>query len=174
MSTKGGGLSPPLFPEIEKFNGTNYLEWSEKILMACRVRGARGYLEGTIVQPSPTEPVESPEKPSKPPSPSVDTPWTSNNPSWTEWDSRDAWCLMVICQNVKNTIGLGLKTDGTAAEAWKSLTTHYKTSTDLARVYAQRELRSKCLNEGEDFTAHVADLHTKHCHANAVGAKIQP
>ncbi len=56
---------------------------------------------------------------------------------------------------------------------WKSLTTRYKTSTDLARVYAQRELRSKRLNEGEDFTAHVADLHTKHRHANAVGAKIE-
>ncbi len=31
MSTKGvSGSSPPSFPESEKFDGTNYLEWSEE------------------------------------------------------------------------------------------------------------------------------------------------
>ncbi len=63
--------------------------------------------------------------------------------------------------------------DGTAAEAWASLVGRYQKLTDLARVYAQRELRSVHLGEGEDFVAHMADLHTKHKRANAVGAKIE-
>lgn len=176
MSTKSvSGSSPPSFHESEKFDGTNYLEWSERIMMACRVRGARGYLMGTISCPTVVEPSSESvvlPKPAKPPPPIVDTPWTSSSPSWDEWDARDAWCLMAICQNVKNAVGLGIKTDSTAAVAWKSITTRYKTSTDLARVYAQRELRSKRLNEGDDLIAHIADLHTKHNYANAMGATI--
>lgn len=63
--------------------------------------------------------------------------------------------------------------DGTAADAWKSLVGRYQKSTDLTRVYAQRELRSARLGEGEDFVAHMSDLHTKHRRANTVGAKIE-
>jgi hypothetical protein len=189
MTTKGSGLSPPLLPDDEKFDGTNYLEWRDTILMACRLRGARGYLTGTISQPE--SPGSSPSTTSPTPTtPAADaaaaaaaaattttttmteTPWTSTTPTWEEWDTRDAWCHIAIRQNVKNPTGLGLKTDGSAAEAWKSLKDRYQTSTDLARVYAQRELRSARLNDGDDFPMHLADLHTKHKRANAVGAKI--
>ncbi|KAF8961573.1 hypothetical protein BDZ97DRAFT_1664032, partial [Flammula alnicola] len=113
---------------MDKFDGTNYLEWSETILMACRLRGARGYR--TITSPrapiptqtttqSPTVPVTTATPTQTAPS---ETPWTSPTPSWEEWDARDAWCHIAIRQNVKNAVGLGVKTDGTAAEAWKSIT----------------------------------------------------
>jgi hypothetical protein len=182
-----GNSAPPSLPEAEKFDGTNYLEWADTILMACRLRGARGYLEGTIRKPVfPTETsVTSPTTTTTPtaagttttptptPTPTTtDTKWTSTTPSWEEWDTRDAWCHIAIRQNVKNPVGLGLKTDGTAAEAWKSLADRYKTTTDLARVYAQRELRGLRMNDGDDFPTHLADLHTKHNRANSVGAKI--
>ncbi|KAG6851884.1 hypothetical protein C0991_005246 [Blastosporella zonata] len=60
------------------------------------------------------------------------TKWMSTTLSFKEWDIHNAWTLIAICQNIKNPIGLGVKTDGTAADAWKSLKDCYKTSTDLA------------------------------------------
>ncbi|KAG6851779.1 hypothetical protein C0991_006215, partial [Blastosporella zonata] len=179
-TTSSGVTAPPLLPDTEKFDGTNYLEWRETILMACRLRGARGYLEGTI--PKPTSPTsttsgstpavgQSDQQSALAQSP-TDTRWTSLTPSYEEWDTRDAWAMIAIRQNIKNPIGLGVKTDGSAAEAWASLESRYKTSNDLARVYAQRELRALCMNEGNDFSAHLANLHVKHQRANAVGANI--
>ncbi|PPQ72484.1 hypothetical protein CVT25_000136 [Psilocybe cyanescens] len=184
MTSKSGGLSPPILSDAEKFDGSNYLEWRETILMACRVRGARGYLEGRIMNPAENvSPSTSPQStvtssttstttPTTIPLSPVDTPWTSLFPSAEEWDARDAWCLLAICQNVKNAVGLGLKTNGTAAEAWKSLEDRYNLSSDLARVYAQRELRAVIMTDGEDFRTHLSTLHIKHKRANAVGANV--
>jgi len=42
------GASPPLFPDNEKFDGMNWIAWSENILIAAHMRGASGYLNGTI------------------------------------------------------------------------------------------------------------------------------
>lgn len=180
-SNKSGGLAPPQLTDEDKFNGTNYTTWSKTIMMSARVRGARGYLEGTIPKPSPPT-TNTPEQTSPPPSAKLaaisqsqsdaDTIWPSLTPCPDEWDARDAWCLVAIIQNVKNPIGIGLKTDGTAAEAWKLLSDRYKTTTDLARVYAQRELRGTRMDEGDNFLAHLSNLHTKHKQAISVGTKI--
>ncbi|KAG6847200.1 hypothetical protein C0991_002253 [Blastosporella zonata] len=80
--------------------------------------------------------------------------------------------MIAIHQNIKNPIGLGVKTDRTTAEAWASLESRYKTSNDLARVYVQHELRALRMNEDDNFSAHLANLHVKHQQANAVGANI--
>lgn len=184
-------MAPPILPDNEKFDGSNYLEWRETILMACRVRGARGYLEGTIVNPipapsnsSPSSESSSPNQPASAtatttspvtastPVAQTDTAWTSTSPSAEEWDARDAWCMLAIRQNVKNPIGLGLRTDGTAAEAWASLEKRYNNSNDLARAYAQRELRSLKLEEGGDYQEHIANLLAKHQRANAIGSNV--
>ncbi|PPQ91523.1 hypothetical protein CVT25_008791 [Psilocybe cyanescens] len=182
MTSKSGRLSPPILPDSEKFNGTNYLEWKETILMACCVRGAQGYLEGRIMNPAQsvssssfhqaTDTSSASTSPYAVPSSTEDTPWTSLSPSAEEWDMRDAWCLLAICQNVKNAVGLGLKTSGTAADVWKSLEDRYNTSSDLARVYAQRELRGVTMSDGDNFQTHLSTLHVKHKQANAVGANI--
>ena len=117
MSSKSG-LSPPLLPDSEKFDGTNYIEWSESILMACRLCGMREYLDGTIHIPTPTKTTTTTiEVTAAAVIPPAETPWTSTYPSWEEWDARDPWCLIAIKQNVKNTVGLGIKMDGTAADA---------------------------------------------------------
>jgi len=43
-----GGSSPPIFPDNEKFNGTNWITWKENITIAVQMRGAYDYLIGTI------------------------------------------------------------------------------------------------------------------------------
>ena len=40
--------NPPIFTNENKFNGTNWIGWSNTITIAARLRGARGYLEGTV------------------------------------------------------------------------------------------------------------------------------
>ncbi|KAG6846126.1 hypothetical protein C0991_004042, partial [Blastosporella zonata] len=83
-------------------------------------------------------------------------------PNYEEWDTRDAWTMIAIRQNVKNPVGLSMKTTGTAAQAWKYLEDRYMTSTDLARVYAQRDLRGCIMAKGDDFPTHIANLNVKH------------
>ncbi|KAF8161593.1 hypothetical protein B0H34DRAFT_654000, partial [Crassisporium funariophilum] len=128
-TTYSRNTSPPSLPEAKKFDGTNYLEWLETILMACRLQGAQEYLEGTIPKPEfpkakplmeATDSIMSPTFTTT--TTTSDTKWTSTTPSWEEWDTRDAWCHIAICQNIKNPLVLGLKNNGTASEAWKSLT----------------------------------------------------
>jgi len=41
----------PMFPDNEKFDGTNWITWSKSILIAACIRGAYGYLTGTIKKP---------------------------------------------------------------------------------------------------------------------------
>jgi len=53
MSSARGG-APPIFPVDEKFDGTNWITWNENILIAARMRGAYGYLTGTIKKLIPT------------------------------------------------------------------------------------------------------------------------
>jgi hypothetical protein len=85
---------------------------------------------------------------------------------------RDAWARALLLYNTKNAVGLGLKLDGTAAEAWKSLTSQYKISSDLAMVTAQRDLRNTTYADGNDFPTHISNLRTKWAIANSAGAKI--
>ena len=37
-----------MFPDNEKFDGTNWITWSKNILIAAHMREAYGYLTGTI------------------------------------------------------------------------------------------------------------------------------
>jgi len=49
-----GGSSPPIFPDNDKFDRTNWITWRENVTIAVHMRGAYGYLVGTINQPIPT------------------------------------------------------------------------------------------------------------------------
>ena len=79
----------------------------------------------------------------------------------------------LLIYNVKNSVGLGVRMEGTAAEAWKSLTDQYHVMSKLALVNAQCELHMTILNEGGDLLAHISDLRTKWTKANTAGAKIK-
>ena len=46
----------------------------------------------------------------------------------------------MITLNIKNTIGQGVKTDGTAAEAWKSLTDIQDLATGMRLLAADNHL----------------------------------
>jgi len=48
-STRGSSL--PIFPDNEKFDGTNWITWRENVTIAAQMRGAYGYLIGTIKRP---------------------------------------------------------------------------------------------------------------------------
>jgi len=100
MSSTGGAL--PMFPDNEKFDRTNWITWSENILIAARMRGAYGYLTGTIKKPPSasststitTKPTTTlTEKETTTPTPvlatstPIETRWQSLIPSEDEWDS---------------------------------------------------------------------------------------
>lgn len=152
-------FNPPNFPEDTHFDGTNYTTFKNRVLIAARARGARGYLNGTIQKPSST----SDTKP---------TEWPSKSPSLEEWEERDAWTLGLIVYNTRNSVGLGIKMDGTATEAWKTLTENYGVFLEIAAMNAEKKLRATEFTDGMDFTRHVEDLREKWKSATKKGAKI--
>ncbi|KAF5368208.1 hypothetical protein D9615_010532 [Tricholomella constricta] len=130
---------------------------------ATRLRGANGYLNGVTQKPvakSSSEPVATP------------TELSSPTPSPEEWDARDAWLLALITYNTKNPIGLGVNMEGSAAEAWKSLTDTYDDASDFAAADAERTLRNTMYAEGTDFSEHIKDLRTKWKEATEKGALV--
>ena len=135
-----------------------------------------GYLKGIIANPtpptSPTTALTYTSAPLELPLPDDPTPWYSTNPSVAEWATHDAWVRVLLPYNTKNPIGLGLKLDGTAAEAWTSLTSQYKIMSDLATVTTQCDLRTTIFTDGNDFPIHVSNLHTKWAIVNSAGANI--
>ena len=94
------------------------------------------------------------------------------SPSGTEWAIRDVWACTLLLYNTKNAVGLGLKLDGTATEAWTSLISQYKVSSDLAMITAQRDLCNTLFVDGNDFLTHISNLCTKWVLANNTGTKI--
>ncbi|XP_006455704.1 hypothetical protein AGABI2DRAFT_76463, partial [Agaricus bisporus var. bisporus H97] len=120
--------TPPIFPETDKFDGTNWVAWNGLIGIAADLRGISGYLEGTIPKPPDNPPIllTSPASPqgqtttTSPTTPPPDTPWDSINPSLAEWKTRNAWTKGLLVYNTKDPIGLGVNLSGTAANAWKS------------------------------------------------------
>lgn len=138
------------------------------------------YLDGTVPRPSPTSVTATTTTATAAatavatttPGTTESTPWHSLTPSLDEWIVRDAWATGLLLYNCTNPVGLGMTSDGTAAEAWKSLKDLYGVQSTLFAVNAQRELRNTMLKEGEDLIAHIADLRTKWSAANDVGAKI--
>ncbi|KAF9456394.1 hypothetical protein BDZ94DRAFT_1121563, partial [Collybia nuda] len=102
-------LTPLIFPEADHFDRKNFTAFKTRVLIAAKVRGAHRYLEGATHSINTTPGTET-------------TPWPSLTPSQDEWEACDAWAMGLIVFNTKNPIGLGVRTEGTAAEAWTSLT----------------------------------------------------
>jgi hypothetical protein len=61
--------------------------------------------------------------------------------------------------NIKNPVGHGVKTDGTALETWKSLTDHFNAVTDLGLMDAENRLHAIKYADGGDLDAHFSALH---------------
>jgi hypothetical protein len=134
-----------ILPSDEKFNGSNWTEFKKTILAAAKSRGVLLYIDGTL--PRPSNPLTS----------TTLTPtsyWGSKTPSEEEWDQRDAYVQGMIVLNVKNPVGHGVKTNGTALETWKSLTDRLDAVTDLGLMDAENRLHTIKYAEGSDLDAH--------------------
>ena len=157
--------NPPIFADTEKLDGANFATWEQLILIVATSRGVLGYLKGTITNPapptSPTAALTYSPGPLELPLPDDPTLWYSTNPFVAKWAMCDAWVRALLLYNTKNPIGLGLKLDGTAAEAWTSLTSQYKIMSDLAAVTTQHDLHTTIFTDGNDFPIHVSNLRTK-------------
>ena len=164
--------NPPTFPEEAHFDGTNFAAFRDRVLIAARTRGARGYLDGTITDPRTAKKSGEQKGVRTDAGTTEHTAWTSQNPTAEEWDARDAWALSLIINNCKNPIGLGIKMSGTAADAWKALTDGYGTVSTLAAMGAENWLRATMYADGADFAIHLADLCTRWQDAVEKGAVI--
>jgi hypothetical protein len=96
----------------------------------------------------------------------------SRTPSLDEWAYRDGIALSILILNTKDPVGVGLKTDGSAHDAWKSLEDIYARQTDMALSRAQRELNSTYLAPGASVVEHAATMRKLRQAANDIGAGI--
>ncbi|KAF7358895.1 Retrovirus-related pol polyprotein [Mycena sanguinolenta] len=167
--------SVPMLPENERFDGTKFPTWETKMLAHAKVRGLGGYLDGTIPKPTtpiaPTGAAVDEEDIPLPLSP-LTTSVFSKTPSLEEWIHRDGMATSILVLNVKDPVGLGLKTDGTAHEAWKSLKDVYGRVTDLGLSRAMRELNTTTSTTGTPMVEHAATMRRLWRHANDMGARI--
>ncbi|KAG6852738.1 hypothetical protein C0991_008716, partial [Blastosporella zonata] len=148
----------------DQFTGNNWLKFKTKLTSAARGRGLKGYLDGTIPRPSP------------PDSDATEIPtnwWGSLSPTTEEWDQRDAFAMSMVALNVENPIGRGVKLDGSAAEAWKSLTDIHDIKSSLALVNAEAALAAIQYAEGDNLESHFTAMRTAWGNANDQGANIE-
>jgi hypothetical protein len=148
----------------EKFDGSNWVEWKGTITSAAKSRGLDGYLKDTVTKPAALSPGQAAPPPT--------TFWGSKTPTAEEWQQRDAHTKGMVILNVKNPIGHGVKMDGTAAEAWKSLTDIHDAVSDIGKINADTKLRSLCHMDGADLDEHIRALRTAWNRYNAQGGTM--
>ena len=162
-TSSGGNSNPPTFPEEFLFDGTNYIMFRDQVLLAARLRGTKGYLNGTI---------ETPNLKMTVPAPPV-MEWWDKNPLHQDWQVQNAWTLALIVYNTKNPVGLEIKISDTAARAWEMLKASYGTISDLGANMAENVVRATKYSDGMDFQEHITSLCVKWNHAVKKGAKIK-
>jgi hypothetical protein len=129
MSSSTSSLT--ILSKEQKFNGENLLSWTTNMIQLLGSKGLSGYTDGTITLPTQLG-VEAPV-----PDP---TPIYSTTPSVDEWNFRDKLARGHITLNCTDVAALGVKTTGTAKEAWDSIQTEWGKSTDMRRSHAQEML----------------------------------
>lgn len=155
--------SPFLLSSDEQYDGTNWIEWKSTIWNAAKARGLTGYLNGSIIKPFPHSGT------TPPPSTSY---WGSTSPTVDEWMQRDAYTYGMIVLNVKNIIGHGVETEGTAAQAWTSLTSVKDAVSDIGLLHAERAIRAIRYTNGTDLSEHFSNLRKAWKIVNGQGGKI--
>ena len=113
----GGTPSLTILSEEQKFNGDNLLQWKTNITQLLGSKGLLGYIDGKIPKPSP--PASASSETAETP---TGTPIYSTKPILDEWTFGDQLARGHITLNCIDVAGLGVKTDGTAQEAWDSIT----------------------------------------------------
>jgi hypothetical protein len=177
----------PTFAESAKFDSSNWVTWSGLIKITAELRGAFGYLDGSIKDPSATPPPPGTPSPQSIPLPSsptitstvvpppptpVETPWESMTPSPAEWKTRNAWTLALLLFNTNNAVGLGINIHGSAADAWKSYLDTYQVISEIAIINVETDLRNMRYSDDQDFKEFLSQICMKWSDANALGANI--
>ena len=101
-----------ILSEDQKFNGENLLSWTTNMTQLLGSKGLSGYVDGTVTLP--------PQLGTGAPIPDP-TPIYSTIPSADEWRFRDKLARGHITLNCTDVAGLGVKTTGSAKEAWDSI-----------------------------------------------------
>jgi hypothetical protein len=127
-----------LVSEKLQANKANYPTFKVLIEEHAASKGLSGYLDGIITKP----PIITVHPGTTATAPDTPTPIFSTTPSCDEWTYRDGVLKSMIITNVLDSIGLGLKCDGTATECWDSVTAVCAKKSDAALSLAQSELQS--------------------------------
>ncbi len=146
-----GTTSLMILSEEQKFNRENLLKWNITLEQLLGLKGLTGYVDGSITIPA------IPAAGSTIPNP---TPIYSTNPNHDEWVFRDQLTRGHITLNCTDIAGLGVKTMGTAKEAWDSIQTEWGTSTDMRRSHAQEALDRTMFTEDSNIQEHIKLLCT--------------
>ena len=141
-----------ILSEEQKFNGENLLSWTTNMIQLLGSKGLSGYIDGTINLPAQLgtgAPIPDP------------TPIYSTIPSVDEWNFCDKLARGHITLNCTDVAGLGVKTTGTAKDAWDSIQTEWGKSTDMRRSHAQELLNKTMYVEGSNIQDHIKLLRTR-------------
>ncbi|KAJ3993239.1 hypothetical protein F5050DRAFT_1714637 [Lentinula boryana] len=139
------------FPEERQLVGlSNWAVFRDHLRSIAHATGLTGYLDSTIVTPSPSQPPKpstSKEASSKAlesstPSPvPASTPINSRNPSVKEWELRDGRLAGIIYQNIKDPRSIGVTEVMLAHKMWSCLTREYDTSLAAAQSLAKEHIQ---------------------------------
>jgi hypothetical protein len=101
-----------VFSEEQKFNRNNLLKWTTNMQQLLGSKGLPRYINGRVTKPpQPTPGTLSPDT----------TPIYSTMPNHDKWSFRDQLARGHITLNCTDVDELGVKTTGTAREAWDSI-----------------------------------------------------
>jgi len=128
------GSAPSLFADEDKFDSTNWVAWSRNINIAIQLKGTTSYLDETIKNPFTSKlPTPPPSLPKALTSiTTTETNWESLTPILNEWNVWNAWIMALLIYNTKNSVGLEINMDSSAANAWKSYKEGYEEVSDMA------------------------------------------
>ena len=85
----------------------------------------------------------------------------------------DVFARSTILSNVIDPIGLGIKTNGSAAQMWKSMIDRYSTKSIIGAINTRAKLEGTKMSDSDDIEAHLANMRSLWKAANDEGADIK-
>ncbi|KAJ3964360.1 hypothetical protein EV361DRAFT_956023 [Lentinula raphanica] len=170
MEVRGGGIA-----KLRQLIGlSNWAIFCDHLRSIAHATGLTGYLNGTIVAPSPQDTVSSiasssqktstddasttPSAPTSTPSAPPPTPINSRTPSVEEWELRDGCLAGIIYQNIKDPRSIGVTEIMSAHEMWTRLTSEYDTSSAAAQALAKEHIQQFQYAPGTPFEEYFKQL----------------
>ena len=115
--------SSPIPLTVFKLNGPNFLPWSRSIQLLIRGKGKYCYLDGSIPQPS------------------------STDPSYSTWEIKNSLVMSWLIMSMDDSMSEVYLLYPTAKAIWDAVTLPYSDLTDSSQVFA---LRNRARNLHQD------------------------